>query len=422
MPSNPKSITCTLGAANVVGYEEQVPSLQTHIYTTFHQIPTEWDDLLREEDLLLSRDYLRASEESLHHIRHYYVGFYKGDKICGVACFQRFKIKSGVRLKNEHLLSNNPWLYLKEKVSNFIKRKLNRLSIEMLMNGNAFATGQNAHYFSPDLDRRLLQESLLKAINEIEEIEKKAGKAINVVMLKDFAENSFLENEPIRREFQELPSQPMLVLNIRENWKSYHDYIADFSSKYRLRAKNLRKKLAPVTVQYLDLEECKIYEQKLFDLYYQVAMNAEFNMAFLRPGYFYKMKVDMPHRFFLKGYFLEDKLVGFISWFLAGGRLDAHFLGYEEKANHSYRLYPNMLYELATEAIENGVREMNLGRTASEIKTTIGAAPITLKIYLKHRNPLLNKLLHSIFRNLNQEECIQRHPFKDSKGEAHSVA
>lgn len=420
MPQNTKTYTCTLGAATVVGYDERALSLQTRIYDTVLQIPTEWDDLLREEDLLLCREYLRANEECLHHIRHYYVGFYDGDKICGVACFQRFKIKSGVRLKNEHLLSKNPWHYLKERVSNLIKWKLNMLPIEMLMNGNAFATGQNAHYFCPDLDQSLLQESLLKAINEIEEIEKKAGTEINVVMLKDFPENSFLEDEPIRREFQELPSQPMLVLNIRENWKSYTDYIADFSSKYRVRAKNLRKKLAPVSVQYLDLEDCKIFEQRLFDLYHQVAMNAEFNMAFLTPGYFYKMKADMPHRFFLKGYFLEGKLVGFISWFLAGDRFDAHFLGYEDKANHEYRLYPNMLYELATEAIANGAREMNLGRTASEIKTTIGAAPVTMKVYLKHRNPLLNKLLHSIFRHLNQEEWVPRHPFKEGEGEHHS--
>ena len=50
--------------------------------------------------------------------------------------------------------------------------------------------------------------------------------------------------------------------------------------------------------------------------------------------------------------------------------------------------------------IEKRVSSINLGRTASEIKTTIGAKPLELSCYIKHKNPFINSLITPFLRRI----------------------
>lgn len=387
--------------------------LDYKIFTTYHELPTAWDEILPSNALFLQRNYLKANEAALHHIRFYYVAYYNAQGIAGVAYFQRFRIVSGVKLTSQQLFTKNPWSYLKEKISNFIKWKINLLPLEILINGNAFITGCHNYFFIPGIETAVIQQSVINSIADIEEIEKNKGKEINVIMLKDFGENIFDKADPFLQEFQLMPSQPMMNMQLRPSWKTFDAYLSDFSSKYRVRARSARKKSTDLISELLDLDFILQENKNIFRLYHQVAMNAEFNISFLHKDYFYQMAAAMPNQFFMKGYFKEEKLVGFISWFIADDHFDAHFLGYDDQVNHDYKLYQNMLYDLTEECIKAGCKVICYGRTAMEIKSTIGAIPNTSTILLKHTNRVLNKLLFAIFSQLNNEEWVQRHPFKE---------
>jgi hypothetical protein len=77
--------------------------------------------------------------------------------------------------------------------------------------------------------------------------------------------------------------------------------------------------------------------------------------------------------FSLYGYFLNDRLVGFRSSLNATDRLIAHYVGFESGVNAEHKLYQRMLYDYVAEGIEKKLPAIHLGRTALEIKSTVGA-------------------------------------------------
>ena len=71
-----------------------------------------------------------------------------------------------------------------------------------------------------------------------------------------------------------------------------------------------------------------------------------------------------------------------------------------------------MLYNLVAFAIEKGLSKIHFGRTAEELKSTLGALPIDMKLYIRHRNKLSNQLLKPIISSINPSEFELRNPFK----------
>ena len=76
-------------------------------------------------------------------------------------------------------------------------------------------------------------------------------------------------------------------------------------------------------------------------------------------------------------------------------------------------LYLNMLYNMTEFGINHQFKKIIFGRTALEIKSSIGATPVIMSGFIYHRNKLVNKFLGKIFKNLEPETVWQqRHPFK----------
>jgi phospholipid N-methyltransferase len=98
---------------------------------------------------------------------------------------------------------------------------------------------------------------------------------------------------------------------------------------------------------------------------------------------------------------------------LNGETLETYFLGYDEHIQKEKMLYLNMLYNMTKYGIENQFKKIIFGRTALEIKSSIGAQPVIMSGFLYHTNQYINKYIGKIFRNLEPELVWQqRHPFK----------
>ncbi|NNE56132.1 MAG: hypothetical protein HKN32_08935, partial [Flavobacteriales bacterium] len=54
------------------------------------------------------------------------------------------------------------------------------------------------------------------------------------------------------------------------------------------------------------------------------------------------------------------------------------------------------------------------GRTAMEIKSTVGAFPVDLKIFIKHRSKAPNQLLRILFSYVKPADFDQRVPYKET--------
>ena len=76
-------------------------------------------------------------------------------------------------------------------------------------------------------------------------------------------------------------------------------------------------------------------------------------------------------------------------------------------------MYLNMLYDMADFAIKNEFTSIVYARTAMEIKSSVGAKPQKMFVYLKHTNLCMNIILKRIFKLMNPtQEWEERHPFK----------
>jgi len=372
-----------------------------------------WDSIVGDDTLFLQAKYLRQVERTLDgSMNFYYVLFWEDDLPIGISYFQRIHIKgTGVRMQRDYSFKKNPLLATVEQFNNWLKKNINRLNIQLLVQGNSFISGEYSSRFVDSVSKELGHELMLKGIETIKQEEKQH--TINMVMIKDFIAGSMSEDSAfVKKGFTEVELQPNMELDIRPEWKSAEDYLQAMSSKYRVRARSARKKGKDLVVEPLGVNGAKEYSQEMYQLYRNIAEEAEFNLAFLGPDYFSIMKERLPDNFFLTAYFEEETLIGFISYFIHGKDMEAHFMGYDKALNRKYKLYQNVLYDLVERGIEAGVEHIAMGRTALEIKSTVGAVGVPMNCYVRHDNSLKNQFLGSIFRQLNNETFVPRSPFK----------
>ena len=74
-----------------------------------------------------------------------------------------------------------------------------------------------------------------------------------------------------------------------------------------------------------------------------------------------------------------------------------------------------MLYDMIHFTIDGKVKMLNFGRTALEIKTTVGGVPNEANLYLKICNPIFNRLATPVMQSIKTEPFVQRHPFKGAE-------
>ena len=137
-------------------------------------------------------------------------------------------------------------------------------------------------------------------------------------------------------------------------------------------------------------------------------------MASLSANYFAEMKKVMNDEFNFIAYFNKDELIGFRTSFIHKVSIEAHFIGLNYIVNKEFELYQNMLYDFVNEAIDNDFNKLILGRTASEIKSTIGAQAYELICYIRHRNPFSNQLIKPFVDSIKTIEWVARNPFKEN--------
>ncbi|MEY3343230.1 MAG: hypothetical protein RL090_914, partial [Bacteroidota bacterium] len=67
---------------------------------------------------------------------------------------------------------------------------------------------------------------------------------------------------------------------------------------------------------------------------------------------------------------------------------------------------------LIDDAILHGAQKLYLGRTAVEMKTTVGAEASRLSCYLKFSSRIINALFQAASSGLGPKEWTPRSPFK----------
>ena len=86
-------------------------------------------------------------------------------------------------------------------------------------------------------------------------------------------------------------------------------------------------------------------------------------------------------------------------------------MGLDYDFNKEYSIYQRMLYDFVDLSIKIKAPELRLGRTAELIKSSIGAEPVDMKLYVRHINTISNKLLTTFISSISPKEFELRLPF-----------
>ncbi|MDX2172060.1 MAG: hypothetical protein SFY56_03020 [Bacteroidota bacterium] len=374
----------------------------------------EWASITNHETTFLEIDFLKVLESIENtNLLSRYVVVYQNQIPCGVIYFQIVDFKAevfGSILADKVETIKSAKVHLFEK---YIDVHKNGTILRLFTCGNNLVSGDYGFKFSNTLSQECQLELVLK-ITEVIAKEEKLSRTISAILIKDF-EQPLQPNDLIKKEkYIQFFVEPNLVVDLPENITGIEEYIHLFSKKYRNRAKSIFKKGSAITQQLLNLSDIERLEEDIYTLYDNIYQRAKFKLIKLPKHYFSDVKKLYPEHFVMKGFFLEGKLVAFNSCFtLHNNVLEAHYIGLDYRLNTQYELYQNILYCMISIAIEHKKQKVNLGRTAAEIKTTVGAKPQDLTCYLKPQNTL-SKIIQKPFVNfLKPGEWVARNPFKE---------
>ena len=285
--------------------------------------------------------------------------------------------------------------------------------MKLLICGNTFVSGEHGLFIKENQDKKAIIKELAESINHFVNSNKKLKKQIDAFLLKDFAKESlFITDELKDYKYHTFSVEPNMKLKLPENWHSFDDYLAAMKTKFRVKAKKAFTLSANIRIEEVTLKNIDEQLPKMTTLYEKVASNAAFNLGSFNLKTYTDLKEKLGDAYILKTYWLEDKIVGFISGVINKKSLDAHYVGIDYQLNREHAIYQRILYGYIEIAIEKRLNTINFGRTASEIKSSVGAVPQDLTMYLRHKKSIKNKILKLFLQRVQPTPFQQKFPFK----------
>lgn len=375
-----------------------IPITNYHVFKSTNEIPETWY-ALAQHNPFLGLPYLRFLEKaSPANFKNYFIGLYAEHQLVGICLAQ------GVDLRMVNHFGQRD-SFLKKTIRGFLFKNF---SGKLLIIGNNLMTGAPCHQWRADVDPASAMACLKRMIQE------QFKAQIHLCIFKDFREQeaSYFkksENNP----FLTFTAQPNMHLQLRPTWTSLADYQGDLTKKYRDQCKRARKKGEGITQKWLDMSDLFAAADRMHELYLHVAHHAPFNTFFLPKNHFIELKNQLGDQFRICGYYLHGELVGFHSIILQGKTVETYFLGYDEQIQREHMLYLNMLYDMIEFGIQQHADGINFGRTAMEIKSSVGAKPEMLLSFMQHSQSIINRNLGFFYHFLEPKVAwTERHPFK----------
>ena len=364
-----------------------------NLYHSALDLPKDWDKLAGGEQAFLSRNYLLAwSEAAPEDMEMAYVVAEQAGEAVGIVALQLMDFRLSKVLKSWNGID---------------------LRHKAMVCGAAQVSGPHGFAFSENLDNEVQAELLMSIL----QLMQKQLNAASIV-LKDLKSGGFPEvSEKLNKGgYVPFDFEPNMVMEVPKSWRSLDDYIEAMTSKYRIRVKRALRKGGTLGCRSLTVQDLRQHKVRMFQLYQDVADRSEFSLVKLRPDYFEGLKAAFGPSYKVIGFFDKGDLVGFCSVLKSRSTAEVHFLGFDDQYNSTAQLYLNMLLNCIRTAIEDfNCSKIIFGRTATVIKSSVGARVQNEQVWLWHSNRLVRLFLPLIVKYLQPSEEIDdgmlRHPF-----------
>jgi hypothetical protein len=374
----------------------------TSLYPSVDLIdPVIFKEVNVDKNVYFSKPFLKAFERSNPQIEFKYISISNAEKkTVALALVQVINLSVEGTLKNV-------------KVAPFVRKLLSLFfcneHIKILFCGNVFLSGEHGINSSDQVSTDEIMIQIGTALDAVAA----NTKPLHAIFIKDFKQESLKNTRQfLNFGYIEIKVEPNMIIELNPKWNTFEDYKNLLKSKYRVKANKADSSSSDLETRLFTEHDFETYKEELQALYQNTIDNASFNAQVLNLNTYIHLRATFKDDFIVKAYFLENKLVGFLTALVNKNTLDAHFIGLDYQLNKPHAIYPRILNDYIRLGIEKKVSSINLGRTASEIKTTIGAKPIDLSCYIKHKNPFLNSLIKPFLRRIKIKEFKQHSPFK----------
>ncbi|WP_282043803.1 hypothetical protein [Winogradskyella flava] len=374
--------------------------LNSEVYKAVDKIPQRyWESLNCPSNIYYSPEFLRAFELSNTDIDFNYIFILKNDEAVAFANTQIVTVGVETITKN---------IKMSSKIRQIVNSMFCNNSIKVLFCGNVFLSGEYGTFLKDGEPKIETFKAIAKAVKKLYRC-----KRLHTIFVKDFEDESLYITDHLKSfDYASMHVEPNMIISLKAEWQSFEDYTEALKSKYRVKANRADTKSNHLDAKIFTEEDIICHKDGLQALYQNTIDNADFNAQILNLDTYIHLKNTFKDKFIVKGYFLESKLVGFLSAMQNDTHLDAHFIGIDYSKNKEYAIYPRILNDYVRLGIKTKSTQINLGRTASEIKSTLGAQPKTLTCYCKHKHYLLNQILKPFIKNVQIKSFKEHRPFK----------
>jgi len=310
------------------------------------------------------------------------------------------------QIEDSHALSQSEGQFLKadkpifKLAQKFLYRGDGIFQFSVRVMGTVLSSGDHAYRFTDAFPESERQHALHEAMN-IKCIDSTDPPKSSLI--KDhYSDRPWTEKYAGRSQWHkdwiDLEFDPVMEVDLNQNWNTFEDYTSAIRKKSRTKIRRILRGSEELVLQDLTLNEVQAYSLDLHALYTQVYDRAGFKLGRLYPEDIIELKRQWGDKFPVIAYYLDNELVGFQCGITTEACTEAFFVGFSLEENKTHSIYQRMLLEFIKQALASRSKRIALGRTALDIKSSLGAAPKRLVCHMRVNRPLVHALTKVIAR------------------------
>lgn len=353
-----------------------------------------WDDFLAFEPsaYLDSRSIKAALDVETRHLQ-VVKWVNESEEIVGIAQLEDTHAVSAVQGK--FLKAEKPFFKLAQK---YLYRGDGVFQFDVRVLGTVLSSGDHAYRFKQEISEKRQFKLIHQALN-IPMID--GSKPPKSSMVKDhYSEKPWSEKIAGKSGWHcnwiDLEFDPVMEVDLKRDWSTFEEYSAALRKKSRTKIRRIIRGSEELVLKNLSLEEVEKSADLLHSLYKQVYGRAGFTLGKLYKEDLISLKKYWGDDFPVIAYYLEDEMVGFQCGIITDHTTEAYFVGFMLEENIIHFMYQRMLLEFIKQGIAKGSKKIVMGRTALDIKSSLGACPKRLLCHMKVDNPLIHILTRGV--------------------------
>ncbi|NDC83334.1 hypothetical protein EB093_06715 [bacterium] len=359
----------------------------------------------------LTYTHLCVNEKTLaSQVRFWYVIFWQEDRPVGIAQFQLFRLDARSFVGAVRRSGVLP--IIEAQVKELLHKGAGLSKIWVVLCGDLYATGPSFYWFENQVNREDQWEFVSTAVRRVVQW---ADERVSpeLIVIKDFMPDELPGWDDYHSAgFHCIETDPNMILDLRD-WRTFDDYLGEVKARYRHKIKAVMSACESVESHTIHPNEIDRYSQRMDHLHSAIFERAEVKYLKVPDGYFAQMSKFLPHHYTLRGYWLQGELIGFVSYHFDHSIMKCQYFGLDRQVRDTLPIYQYLLIDAIAAGLERtGIRTIEYGRTASEMKSAVGAEPHSLYALVKHRNPIKNQLVDVFVQLLHPVQFERRHVFK----------